>query len=341
MTEKQKELLSLLKYQETLATLNYKLNISPKQIYRKIISLENYGYNIFRKDYSTGDVQFGLASSEFENLNSKVIFTPPNTFDFRTIILSDLHLGNKLQNLKALDFVYEYAKKNNIHTIINCGDLYNGLMTSKVGTPIDTDCNTQLINGIKNHPFDPNIINFIVLGNHDYSFMNDERLNLIKYLKHYRYDLFPISYNNAEIKIKNDIINLVHPNEWKNSCLSNKITFRGHSHKIKHITSNNNMYIYVPSCSNMFYDEELKFPSILDVTFSFSKGGFIREVYITTLIFINEFIKVDEIVHNFNETRQSNEIKFEETPKVLTKKQTNYSNMSQIEKFNARYGLKK
>lgn len=40
MTEKQKELLSLLKYQETLATLNYKLNISSKQVYRKIISLK-------------------------------------------------------------------------------------------------------------------------------------------------------------------------------------------------------------------------------------------------------------------------------------------------------------
>lgn len=128
MTSKQKELYELLKNEITLLDLANYLNLTPKQAYNRVQTLKNQGYNIYRKDFSTGDIQFSIINPLVEDTSENILYTLPNTNVLRAVVLSDAHIGNSLQRLDVLDAIYNYCIKNNIHTIFNCGDLLNGLL---------------------------------------------------------------------------------------------------------------------------------------------------------------------------------------------------------------------
>ena len=172
MTSKQKELFELLKQEVTLLDLANHFNLTPKQAYNRVQTLKNQGYNIYRKDFSTGDIQFSIINPLVGDTNENILYTLPNTNFLRVIVLSDAHIGNSLQRLDVLDEVYNYCIKNNIHTIFNCGDLLNGLLEKSWGIVIKKDYEKQINMFLKSYPFDPSIINFSILGNHDRDFFN-------------------------------------------------------------------------------------------------------------------------------------------------------------------------
>lgn len=60
MSKKQQELIELLKNQVTIDDLSTWFGLSQKQVYQRIVSLQNKGYSILRKDFANGKVQFGL-----------------------------------------------------------------------------------------------------------------------------------------------------------------------------------------------------------------------------------------------------------------------------------------
>ncbi len=229
MTDKQRELLSLIKYQATIESLSDELNLSTKQLYQRILKLQNSGYEIHRKDFATGDVQFDLSSSPTEEDAAKAIYTSPSSSELRALVISDTHLGNTLQSLDAINEAYNYCIQNNIHVIFNCGDLFNGLCNSKHGKSVNDNYEEQLAYAIKDYPFDSKIINYVVLGNHDADYQKGY-IDIKKALMSKRYDIFPVGYNEATIKVKNDGIKLVHPNGYEPPKYNKKIIFRGHSH---------------------------------------------------------------------------------------------------------------
>lgn len=325
MSNIQEELLGLLKEKATIDDLSNWFGLSQKQIYQRILKLKNKGYNILRKDFASGKVQFELTNKIIDDGDEKILYTFPNTDTLRVIISSDTHLGNIKQNIEALNAGYDYAVQNDIHAIIGCGDMLDGFFPSKFKFSVYNSYDEQFQKALKVYPFDPSIINYNVLGNHDEDYLNNNYVDIRNAILNRRYDIFPISYKNASIKIKNDEIKLFHPSEQCNYKLENSIVFRGHSHKAKFVDSENSnqkgTYVYVPTLSNMHNGV----PSMYDVVFVFNKVGVIKEINISTLVFVNgNFIKVNEYLHKiFPKLLNNNDvIENEETPKVL-KKQMN------------------
>lgn len=221
MTSKQNELYELLKQEVTLLDLANHFNLTPKQAYNRVQTLKNQGYNIYRKDFSTGDIQFSIINPLKNDPNESILYTLPNTNSLRVIVLSDAHIGNSLQRLDVLDETYNYCVKNNIHTILNCGDLLHGLkgwkeqiLKKDYEKQIIGDYEKQINKFLKSYPFDPSIINFSILGNHDKDFFNGG-VDLKQLLRKKRFDIKTLDYENAFIKLKNDEIRLIHPIEKK------------------------------------------------------------------------------------------------------------------------------
>ena len=320
MTSKQRELYELLKQEITLLDLASYLSVSPKQAYNRVQTLKNLGYNVYRKDFSTGDIQFSIANYLVCNDNNNILYTLPNTNILRVIVSSDTHVGNSFQRFDLLKETYDYCVKHDIHIIFNCGDILNGLLPSKVGSVIIKDYEEQIDFFLKNYPFDSNIINFMLLGNHDKDFFNGG-LNLKQILTKNRYDIKILNYEDSLIRVKNDKIRLIHPidNTFKVFANNSKIIFRGHSHesKIKTITGQNVFCAYVPASCDMFYQEGCSYPGIYYVLLSFNDKGVINELTINYLIYIHRFIKVGEFSHKFFTNEQYDLIKYEETPKRL------------------------
>lgn len=322
MSNIQKELLELLKQQATIDDLSNWFSLSQKQIYQRILKLKNKGHNILRKDFVSGEVQFELTNKIIDDANEKILYTLPGTDSLRVIVSSDTHLGNVKQNIEALNGEYDYAAKNDIHVILGCGDMLDGFFSPNHKTSIYNSYDEQFKKALKTYPFDPYIINYNVLGNHDKDYLNNNYVDIRKAILNKRYDIFPISYKNAIIKIKNDEIKLFHPNDACGYKLDNNIVFRGHSHIGKFVDSENSnqkgTYVYVPTLSNM----QNGIPSMYDVEFLFNKVGIIKEINISTLVFVNgKFIKVSEYLHKIfpRLLKEGSIIENEETPKVLKK----------------------
>lgn len=321
MTEKQLEILKYLKEQITINSLAKNTGLSQKQIYQRILSLEDYGYNVTRKDFATGDVRFSVSNDVSKPKDdSKIIYTLPQTYDFRAIVISDTHLGNTLERLDVLDALYNYYDKEKIHVIFNCGDFLNGTVKSLMGDFKETNQMISLSNALDNYPYDENILNYVVLGNHDISFLNNEGLDVKRTILRKRYDIYPLDYGSSAVKVKNDDINFYH--QTATYCVNtNKITFRGHSHVMKTYTEGNNdgILIWVPTLSDMYYDKSYAYPEALDVVFEFNKNGIIDTANISTLIYTDDFYRVGEVKRTFSDDRKFKGISNESFPKVLKK----------------------
>lgn len=321
MTNKQKEIYELLKQEVTLLDLAGYLNLTPKQAYNRVQTIKNQGYNIHRKDFSTGDIQFSIINPLEDNTDENILYTLPNNQNLRTVILSDLHIGNALQRLDVLDEVYNYCIKNNIHTIFNCGDLLQGLL----GLPnliLQKDYEKQINMFLKFYPFDSSIINLAILGNHDIDFFNSG-VDLKQIINNKRFDIKVLNYGDSLIKVKNDKIRLIHPldNRLKMNFMNDsKIIFRGHSHisKIKTHAHPGTFCAFVPTCSDLLMKDGCSYPMIYDVDFIFNKNGLITQINILLYIYVDKFIKVSEFSHTFHDCKSFKNIKYEETPKKLT-----------------------
>ena len=327
MTDIQKQILEDIKKEITIDEMSKHLSLSHKQVYRRICNLKIYGYNIYRKYYSTGDVKFGLSNTVSTKNISKVLYTLPDSRELRALFISDTHLGNSKQRIDILNKLYDYCIQNNIHSIFNCGDFLNGLCYSSDGHALDARYDEQLDIAMKDYPFDSHILNYVLLGNHDKDYLNVGCINIDEAIEKKRYDIIPLSYEEAYIKIKNDQIYLYHPLDLKSrNNYSNKIVFRGHSHmsKFKHSYQEGSSCIYVPSLSDMFYDPKYSFPSFYDVIFYFDKYGSIDTLYITHNIYIDRVVKVGEYSNSFSFDKEiissSNKINYEEDPKKKIKK---------------------
>lgn len=324
MTSKQKELFELLKKEITLLDLANYLKLSPKQTYNRVLTLINQGYNIYRKNFATGDIQFSVLNQSLDNMNNNILYTIPKDDTLRVVIFSDAHIGNSLQRLDVLDEMYNYCIKNNIHITFNCGDLLNGVLSSGCGKPLKKDYEKQINILLEKYPFDPSIINFTLLGNHDKDFFNGG-MDLKQLLNKKRFDINTLDYQDSSVKVKNDEIRLIHPidSKFKTFADNSKIIFRGHSHAsgAKTVSGLNVFCAYVPTSSDMFYHKEYEYPGIYDVYFVFDNNGLIKKIVINSLIYIDKFVKVGEVSHGFSTSEKYDKIKYEEKPKklILTK----------------------
>lgn len=282
----------------SIEKIKEKLNISFDQMMTLIHKLEIMGYEFNRYGDIFGQVYFET-KKVFKDNNIRTL----NTFgsnSIRFIVDSDIHFGSAQFVLENLDSVYNYAIKNNIHNIINTGDMIDGVKTK------DDYLNKvlkQINDVIEYHPYDKGINNYVLYGNHDYLCLDKKGINISKILDNYRDDFINIGFGSGNLKVNKELIGLEHKiyNNPINS--KQKINFAGHSHVYNlNNVNTNRIDIKVPSLSHIKTGcQGINKAGFLDVT-----------IFIENKKFSNiniKFISLDDKMEVFSECS-----------KILTKK---------------------
>lgn len=337
--------------------------LTQKQLFYRMNMLKIKGYDFEKKFYYNGDIVYSIINSlKEENKNEKTIITSPKDTEFRAVLISDLHLGNIKDRPDLLYEVYNFCVKEGINIIINAGDLIDGAVgcgnnhNKKI-----SDVNHQLEYLLKNYPYDKNVLNFICLGNHDYSCLSSTGIDLEKILDNKRHDLISLGYGFGRLNVKNEQIIVTHPStaNVKMEPTNCNLILTGHSHKSKNIYANANTHIYIPSLSEVdVFDTNglhAEFPGMLKVTFPYKNGYFYVGKFEHFLFINNKMYKVSESQENLisgkkyqnafvNNEENRKSLSMDELEKIAKKDDVKKlerkitSDMSQIEKFKARYG---
>lgn len=362
-----KKLIKLIEEQKTCSEICQELEISNEDLYDKLLQLKNRGMFLKRRYYSNGDIRYSKiiapsAISDQYGSTSSTIITPHSENNLRCLVISDLHFGNELERLDLIDEAFNYCKKNNIHTIICCGDLIDGTYTK--GSQALPGIGDQLDHFIYNYPSDNGILTFCVAGDHDFSILRDQGIDFIEAVRNYRHDIIVGGYNSSELFIKNDKLQLFHRPSKSARQTDAPIVLCGHSHMYVTEVVGNSLRVKVPSLSGL-----CNVPTALEMTLTF-KNGYFETSVIKQLVFANEFVPISENIYDALKYRQvptteiRNEEDFSESkkmeiveepkkdeesesatasepvsgdkPKVYAK---SYSHLNQVEKFNLRYGI--
>lgn len=166
--------------------------------------------------------------------------------DELAIFIADTHFGSKYENYNYLDTVYEYAKQNGINSIIHLGDLLQGSISNVV--PRKSMPIRQIIDVVDNYPFDEEIKNYILFGNHDYHALKkrEEYLNILQR----REDFNLLGFKSSYISLNDCLIFLKHSiDKYKLSLpnYSHDLMIKGHGHEFMLV---NNTTIKAPTLSD-------------------------------------------------------------------------------------------
>ena len=268
MKDQTKLLLTMLQEGKSCNEMCQVLGITNRQLYNNLTNIKNKGFLFSRKYNSNGDIIYKQTNYIPEESNESTIKLDEQYI--KVMIISDLHFGNEKENLKRVEQVFNYCKKNNIHIIFCCGDFLDGTYSQGIQT-IKNFCE-QVDYFINNYPFDKNILTFGVGGDHDLSGITNQGQNFLEAIYNYRHDCIIQSYCNAIVKIK-DVSILLHHHIPKDSIPENYlINLFGHSHKYN-ITSgaNGQLLIKVPSISDINVQSYEILPGALEAELVYEK----------------------------------------------------------------------
>ena len=280
MSETNMLILELIRQKKSLKEISQITNLSLKQVWQRIKQIKNYGYMFYTRYQSDGEIVFHprhIISTPEDYQNKQNIYTYDTDDTFSALAISDLHIGNSKERLDLVNRLYEFCSQNDIHIILNTGDFIDGLFGR---TPrLHENYQEQLYYVINKFPHDDSILNFILLGNHDISILDQENLDVAHFLENQRHDLIPIGYGNGTINVKNDSIGLIH--SISGSANSRRlappvdcpIVFTGHSHKMKIDSQNCHVKCTLPSVSDLLFSEN-DLPGAVLMKASFNKGLF-------------------------------------------------------------------
>ncbi len=318
---KEELLLNLIKENKTLDEIVETLKLPIKEIYKILNKIKSKGYLLSKKYYYDGEIKYGIKKI-VEDDSENIILTSKSDNELVFMVISDLHLGSLYEMPKLLNIIYDYCTKENIHIILNAGDFIDGevnLANTKI-PPIK-----QIDHALRIHPISSDIINFLLLGNHDYSMLSNYGINIMNIIKERREDIVPIGFKEGLIKIKNDNIVMQHPLlgiKKNKGNYSKTLIIRGHGHESKTNLDSSNLIIYTPSLSKLNFNNS-KHPGAIILKLK-TRQGIIEYVHIDNLSFINnkmEVINESNIYFGYNKSFKEKEpiLNEEEYPKVLRK----------------------
>ena len=305
MSETNKLIIDLIKQDYSLREIAEILKITEKQLYIRIKQIINQGYQLYPNYRCDSEIYYKILYGKQENYTFSISM-PKKEQTFRCIVISDLHIGNINSDIKLLDYVYEYATKNGINYVFVCGDNVEGDYT--VDRKYIKNVYDQVEELIKKYPYDKNINNVMIYGNHDHHSLKEEGFNASQKIKNARYDIIPIGYGQGTVNIKNDNLILFHKlNESTSPVISNdeKLILSGHGHMMK-TKIKEQLWLCVPTLSYVSVDKTVDvIPGFIDLTLDFSKGKFdflgAKHIIITPkLITINETRCKMKIFENIN-----------------------------------------
>ncbi len=341
------KLFDLVKKRKTNKEICEALNIDSAGLYNALLNLKNNGMSIARKYYSDGTIQYKPATTflELKKMSiyeqDRTIITDPKENFIKVLAFSDPHFGNELERKELMDQMFNYCVKNGIHIILCGGDLIDG--TFSKGTQSISELYKQIEHFIRNYPYDKSILTFSVGGDHDLSALTSEGLNLMESCNNFRHDIIIGGYNNCGINIKNDQILLTHYVEggYKRAS-SAPLILHGHYHVYKTFFKDNALNISIPSLSSIVQP----MPTVLEIGINFNKGYF-ETTYVKQIHLGDKDVVLGEFTYDLSANRiipsepLKNTEPYRSTSTVSPEPQQikKLQPMSQVEKFNKRYGL--
>lgn len=172
-----------------------------------------------------------LLESGIKGAELKSILASTHIFSESFIIISDTHIGSKLENPLYLKIVYDYALKNNIKHIFHAGDLLQSSI--KPVNPKYMNPMTQASHLIDVYPESNRITNHILLGNHDFHIIEKES-QVWKILSS-RKDFDILGFKKAYFTWNNYLLSMSHDINKYHIILPNVdslVRFVGHRHSI-------------------------------------------------------------------------------------------------------------
>lgn len=277
MTELNLKILDLINENKSLKEMSSILGLSEKQLYIRIRQIINYGYSLEPNYTYDSDIYYKINTRNISKIsdNNITINVPTDLKQLRCIAISDLHIGNINSNIDLLKKVYDYAAKNNIHVIFNCGDLLEGMHT----------CDKRNINSIydqieyviQKYPYDESINNYLIFGNHDYHAFYHNGLDVSKKIENSRHDIVSLGFGQGIVNIKKEKILLQHE-----LCAVDlpkieddvKLALVGHGHMMK-TKVYDTLLLCLPSLSYVCPDKTKEnIPSFVDIELHFTRDNF-------------------------------------------------------------------
>ncbi len=252
------EVLNLMIDGFSLRDIAFKTSLSLDEVYDLACK-----YNFKRTVLDSGDLVFEKHDFKTNTVNLKL-----SSNNFKAMLISDLHFGNFLQNLDYLYLVYDFCIDNDIHVIINGGDLIDGIFTK--GRQAIMDPFEQVSFALENYPYDERIINLICLGNHDYDVFDLTGLDVQGEINK-RFDLISFGYGFGIINIQNDQIIVKHPisiNDFIKPL--NKLILEGHRHKMCFGVRKDDFTVSLPTLSDLCFKGHV--PGAVLMSLDFDKG---------------------------------------------------------------------
>ena len=331
MSELAVKLLELIKEGYMINDISHELGISHQEIYKIFRDLKQIGMKFDKRYYEDGEMIYIPKKdlSYSTKKSSANIITNQSCEHIKLMVISDLHIGSMYECIDKIHMTYEYCKNNNIHIIINAGDFLDGVTIGREECKKFLNPIEQMEYACGVYPFDENILNFIVLGNHDIDSLSSFGIDFSTYLRNFRHDIIPLGYGYGRINIKNDKIFVTHP-----LCIgvnnnidltSNYLLIKGHHHCTKSIIGGNgNCSFTAPSLSNIFISEDEFLPGATVFNIKF-KNGFFDTIYVENLLINNRVNVISTLQYNVlpsKDRKFDGSIKYEENfskRKVLKK----------------------
>ena len=321
MSERTKKLIDLINQGKTANEISYEMGISNKMLFNYLTMLRNKGFDFDRKYYDTGDIIYvpkvGISSKTQDGIN---IITDVNSMSYIALVISDMHFGSGFELEGVMDKIYDFCVKMGIHNIIITGDILDGTF-NKIPPRISDTCE-QIKYFSKVYPFDEGIINFALLGNHDYSILKETSQDFSSFLDSYRHDIVSLGYGCGRLNIKDDFIGLKHTIKGVSSDFIDKsnLLLLGHKHNFKSTISGRTQNIYVPSLSGLclYKDGYEGLPGALLLKIAFD-NNIISTVYINQLIVLDKVYFANELVLSIPSSKKGDFNNMEDYSKVFKK----------------------
>ena len=273
MSELNKQVIYLLFKHKSIKQIATALNISEKEVYVNIKEIILLGKEIRPAFYYDSKIRY--EQGKLEENNKEEIILGKNDTSFRSIVVSDLHIGSVNADIELMNYVYDYAVKNEINNILNCGELIEGIYAS--GKKSIKSVEEQIDTVIEKHPYDKNINVFAVLGNHDFHSYYYDNMDIGKIIHDSRYDINSIGYGKGIIQIGKDNILMSHKIGKKHMpeiTEDYKVQLIGHGHEMK-TKAYDMLKICIPTLSNVSTDTKSKvIPGFVDLRIELEKDHF-------------------------------------------------------------------
>ena len=309
------KLLNLINEGKTVNEISEILKLSNKAIFCRLNMLRNAGYNFKRLYYSDGNIVYsnGADMAWYNEKNNGVnLITKDNKID--AIVISDIHFGSNYEIEGIMDRIYNYCISNGIHIILFGGDLVDGTFGNV--KRID-NIDEQLAYIMKKYPFDKSIINFGLLGDHDYSIFKANSRDISLLFSNYRHDIVPLGYYIGKLNIGNDILTFCHGSKrnylskkkndviTSNDMTSRSVVLLGHLHNSFSIVNyGSNTLIKLPSLSGLRDDDEF-LPSAIRIRISLNNNIF-SHILVNQLLIGEKIYSINEFNQEFASRKKQN-----------------------------------